>query len=230
MDVTEYESWALQDNFPAITAAALWCGKNPYYCGSWDNALFNQISFIAINIVKQQLIAENYPEYKRNVVILELCAKSAQRSCEFFEIIGKFILSREQLKAIAEKSGVKPVFLFGTRVETGTISNNSDLVDPNSDDKTKILINDSPLLPGQNRDIDKWLFDTWLENCKPGGAQFFTILKRYKGKKGSPILEHFSSGSEPGLKWKTANAEGELSKKRIQNMVGETFKKIPVKS
>jgi hypothetical protein len=112
MDVTEYESWALQENFPAFTAAALWCGKNPYYCGSWDDALFNQIGIITISLIKHQFIAEDYPKYKLDVVLSEINKKFAQGKPEFLEMIGKFILSREQLKAIAEKSGVKPEFLF----------------------------------------------------------------------------------------------------------------------
>lgn len=80
-----------------------------------------------------------------------------------------------------------------------------------------------------NRDIDKWLLEIWLENGKLGGSAFFMHLKKYKGQKGSPILDHYTSGSHPAIKWRTANIEGELSKKRIQNIVSGVFKKISVK-
>jgi hypothetical protein len=112
MEVKDYKSWALQDIFDAFTAAALWCGKNPYYCGSWDGALFSQISILAISIVKQQLLAENYPDHKRDVVLLELGKILGQDKLKFIETICKFTFSREQLKAIAEKKSVKPEFLF----------------------------------------------------------------------------------------------------------------------
>ncbi|NOR70429.1 MAG: hypothetical protein GQ532_12180 [Methylomarinum sp.] len=98
----------------------------------------------------------------------------------------------------------------------------------NEEKQDQTLLN-SQSEPSNNRDIDKWLWETWLENGKLGGSAFFMHLKKYKGQKGSPILDHYTSGSHPSIKWRTANIEGQLYKKSIQNMVGGTFKKIPVK-
>ncbi|MDC9729830.1 MAG: hypothetical protein PSN04_10975 [Methyloprofundus sp.] len=204
-----YNTWALKDGFDLFTAAALWCEKEPYRCGSWEDTDFSEVGNCALNILEHQFIAENYPPEKMIGIRKILGEKLALGREEFLQSTGKFILSRVQLKAIALRCGVEPEFLFCSAATFKVIPEKSSS-------------NDSSLnLRGQNRDIDKWLFEMWSENNNPGGSEFFTILKRYKNERGSPIIDHYSSGKKPGIKWRTANLEGELSKKRIQNKVGE---------
>ena len=74
-------------------------------------------------------------------------------------------------------------------------------------------------------EINRWLRETWIKEGKPTGAKFFDALKKYKGQKGSPILEFYSAGEHRGFKWQTSGgAIGEWKRKRIQNLASE-FKK-----
>jgi hypothetical protein len=77
------------------------------------------------------------------------------------------------------------------------------------------------------RDIDIWLFETWQELGMPGGTAFFKALKKFEGKKGSPIHKHFGSGNKPSFDWRTENASDNMSIGRLRNMV-TGFKKNPI--
>jgi hypothetical protein len=75
------------------------------------------------------------------------------------------------------------------------------------------------------RELTRWLRETWYKEGKPGGADFFNALKHYVNKPGSPITDHFtSSQSGAGIQWKIGKNKGPRSKKAIQNLVGR-FKK-----
>jgi hypothetical protein len=113
MDKINYQAWALYENLDVFTAAALWCERNPYYCHKWDEMEYAEVRNLVLHILRHQLDAENYPIEKRNFVIMELAKRFDKGINEFFTECKKFILSRKQLKAIAEKNGIKPVFLFG---------------------------------------------------------------------------------------------------------------------
>ncbi|MDD5463321.1 MAG: hypothetical protein PHG00_17150 [Methylococcales bacterium] len=70
------------------------------------------------------------------------------------------------------------------------------------------------------RDLTKWLKETWLAEGKPEGANFFNCLKKYKNKKGSPITDYWTASiNGPGFKWSTGNASGERTKKTVQTRV-----------
>jgi hypothetical protein len=71
-------------------------------------------------------------------------------------------------------------------------------------------------------EINRWLRETWIAEGRPKGASFFVALKKYKGKKGSPIVEWYSAGKDAGIKWETSGgATGEWTRKTIQTLVSE---------
>jgi hypothetical protein len=75
------------------------------------------------------------------------------------------------------------------------------------------------------REVTQWLRETWIKESKPNGTKFFTALNKYKGQKGSPIIDHYTAGKSAGIKWKSSRGyTGEMSKKTIQNKVSN-FKK-----
>ncbi|MGZ8159769.1 MAG: hypothetical protein ACXWT4_13275 [Methylobacter sp.] len=113
IDKINYQAWALYENLDVFIAAALWCDRNPYHCLKWDEMEYVEVRNLVLHILRHQLDAENYPVEKRNFVIMELAKRFDKGINEFLMECKKFILSRKQLKAIAEKNGVKPVFLFG---------------------------------------------------------------------------------------------------------------------
>lgn len=77
----------------------------------------------------------------------------------------------------------------------------------------------------RTREINRWLRETWEGECRPSGAKFFLILKKYKGVKGSPIEEWYGYGNDAGIRWRTSGGDtGHWKKKTIQTRVSE-FKK-----
>ena len=89
------------------------------------------------------------------------------------------------------------------------------------------LINHAGTEP-KERELMAWLRETWInEGSKLGGTAFFTKLKKYVNKDGSPIVEHYSAGKSAGFRWETsAGATGTTTKKTIQNHVS-VFKNKP---
>lgn len=81
--------------------------------------------------------------------------------------------------------------------------------------------------PKKEKELTRWLRETWINEGKPKGTAFFNVLKKYKGQKGSPIIDHYSSGKGAGIKWETsAGNSGDMTKKTILNKVS-TFKNAP---
>jgi hypothetical protein len=77
----------------------------------------------------------------------------------------------------------------------------------------------------KERELTKWLRDTWELEGKPGGMAFFTKLKKYEKQNGSPIVEHYSAGKAAGFRWETSlGATGEMKKKTVLTKVS-LFKK-----
>lgn len=112
MNEINYQAWSLYENFGVYTAAALWCGKNPYYPNQWSEMEYIEVRNLVLHILKYQLDAENYPLYKRNAVIMILAERFDKGINEFLKECKPFVLSRNQLKAIAEQTGARPRFLF----------------------------------------------------------------------------------------------------------------------
>ena len=79
----------------------------------------------------------------------------------------------------------------------------------------------------KERELMAWLRETWINEGNLGGTAFFTKLKKYVNKKGSPIVEHYSAGKDAGFKWKTSSGTtGRMTKKTISNKVS-IFNKKP---
>jgi hypothetical protein len=79
--------------------------------------------------------------------------------------------------------------------------------------------------PFNERELTKWLRETWIKEEKPGGSAFFDGLKKYVGKNESPICEHFTTSKKgAGIRWNTGGATSYMTKKAIQNSVSR-FKK-----
>ena len=116
-----YQAWALYENLDAFTAASLWCEQNPYCLEVWDEIEYIEVRNLVIHMFKHQLEAENYPQDKTKVVIMELSKKLDVGMSECLEQCRKIILSREQLKTIAIKMGVRPKFLFSEVMLGNTI-------------------------------------------------------------------------------------------------------------
>ena len=89
------------------------------------------------------------------------------------------------------------------------------------------LINHAGTEP-KERELMAWLRETWInEGSKLGGTAFFTKLKKYVNKDGSPIVEHYSAGKSACFRWETsAGATGTTTKKTILNIVS-VFKNTP---
>lgn len=107
-----YQAWAAHRNLDVITASALWCDKSPYHIHELEEWEYVEIRNLAINLIAHQLDAQNYPEHKRDAAVMVLGEKFDKGRDDFFSEARKFMFSREQLKAIAEKIGVKPKFLY----------------------------------------------------------------------------------------------------------------------
>lgn len=77
----------------------------------------------------------------------------------------------------------------------------------------------------KERDLTKWLRETWIEEGTPEGTAFFDVLKKYDRKPNSPIMEHYTTSNKgAGIRWNTGNATGNMGKKAIQSKVS-LFKK-----
>jgi hypothetical protein len=69
-------------------------------------------------------------------------------------------------------------------------------------------------------EINRWLRDTWEAEGRPEGSDFFRLLKKYKGQKGSPIREWWQSGKDAGIEWETSGgAREKWARKTIQTKV-----------
>ncbi len=74
--------------------------------------------------------------------------------------------------------------------------------------------------------IKRWLFDFWVDEGKPDTRFLFRRLKKMRGVKGCPVVEHWGAGSKDGgFRWKIGESEGNMTYKRLGNMVAEDFKK-----
>ncbi|MFZ2171051.1 MAG: hypothetical protein WAW61_15610 [Methylococcaceae bacterium] len=94
------------------------------------------------------------------------------------------------------------------------------------DQKTK-AVGDDAKPKRKERELTKWLRETWIKEGKPDGTDFFNALKKYVNKEGSPIVEHYTAGKNgAGFRWNTGNATNTMTKKRIQTLTG-IFKKEP---
>ena len=94
-----------------------------------------------------------------------------------------------------------------------------------NDDLTELEIPTKNLSSRKERDLTKWMRETWLKEGKIGGSSFFNGLKKYVNKEGSPIVEHYTTGKNgAGIRWNTGNATNNMAKKTIQTKVSR-FKK-----
>lgn len=75
------------------------------------------------------------------------------------------------------------------------------------------------------RELTKWMRETWIKEGKPGGSGFFDALKKYVNQQKGPIVEHYTTSKKgPGIRWNTGTAISTMTKKAIQNKVS-AFKK-----
>lgn len=73
-----------------------------------------------------------------------------------------------------------------------------------------------------NKEIDKWLFDTWANSGNPGGAKFFRLLEAHVLKPGSPIKSWHGAGPQARIEWESSGgASDKMSKKTIENKVSK---------
>lgn len=104
-----YQAWAGYRSLDAVNASALWCEKNPYLIFELEEWEYIEIRNLAINLIAH--FADMYhPEIKLDAVMLG--KKFDEGKDSFISVAQKFIFSREELKTIAEKIGVKPKFLY----------------------------------------------------------------------------------------------------------------------
>lgn len=172
LEPINYQVWALYENFDAFTAAALWCGQNPYYCYSWSEIEYIEVRNLIIHILKYQLDAENYPIEKRNAVVIELGKRFDVGRIECMQESFKFIISREQLMMIAIKVGVKPGFLFGVTVTESSTLTKPEEIQKNKPEKIakdehirdfiESIITDYP--KATSKDIVSHCFDCYKDN------------------------------------------------------------------
>ncbi|MGZ5053790.1 MAG: hypothetical protein ACXWAT_02465 [Methylobacter sp.] len=79
----------------------------------------------------------------------------------------------------------------------------------------------------KEQELTQWLRATWNDEERLGGTAFFMALKKYVGKKGSPITEHYSAGKDAGFKWQNSKGTvGEMKKSTLLNIVSK-FRKKP---
>jgi hypothetical protein len=77
------------------------------------------------------------------------------------------------------------------------------------------------------RELTKWMRETWIKEGMPEGTAFFDALKKYVNQPNSPIREHYTSSKNgPGIRWKTGSATNTMTIKAIQNKVS-AFKQEP---
>ncbi|MGZ8237943.1 MAG: hypothetical protein ACXWTY_08745 [Methylobacter sp.] len=75
------------------------------------------------------------------------------------------------------------------------------------------------------REMTKWMRETWIKEGRPEGTDFFDSLKKYVGLTNSPIVEHYTTSKKgAGIRWNTGNATSSMRKKAIQSRVS-IFKK-----
>lgn len=81
------------------------------------------------------------------------------------------------------------------------------------------------------RDLTKWMRETWIREGKPKGSAFFDALKKYTDTTkypDSPIRAHFTTGPKgAGIRWTTGNATNYMTKKNIQTMASRFKSECP---
>ena len=71
-------------------------------------------------------------------------------------------------------------------------------------------------------EINRWLWEIWQAEGRLGGAAFFRLLGKYRGKPGSPIREWWQYGKDAGIEWETSGgAREKWARKTIQNKISD---------
>ena len=74
----------------------------------------------------------------------------------------------------------------------------------------------------KERELTKWMRETWIIEGSPGGTDFFNALKKYVKIHESPITEHYTTSKHgAGIKWNTGKATSTMTKKTIQTKVSK---------
>ncbi|MBL6987489.1 MAG: hypothetical protein ISR72_10735 [Methylobacter sp.] len=119
MDKINYQAYTLHEVFDIFSAASLWCERNPHRCHEWGSQEYIEVRGMAVHILRHtmndEIYAENYPSEKREAVkkALPIVVEKFNKGLfEFLKESKPFFVSRDELKAIAKKAGVKPKFLY----------------------------------------------------------------------------------------------------------------------
>ncbi|MGZ0079206.1 hypothetical protein [Methylomonas sp. ZR1] len=77
------------------------------------------------------------------------------------------------------------------------------------------------------RDIDKWLYETWISEGKPGGNRYLGRLKKYRRQAavGGVIIDVWTEAKCSGFSWETKTSSGFMALKTLNNKV-TSFKKL----
>ena len=70
-----------------------------------------------------------------------------------------------------------------------------------------------------------WFREIWIKEGRPGGSAFFRALKKYKGEKGSRIIQHYTISQKdkgPGITLKTdTTVINHFPMSQVQKMVSK---------
>lgn len=103
---------------------------------------------------------------------------------------------------------------------------NSKLTTADSSQQSSKPRDDKPQEYSKWQEHNKWLYDTWVNEKRLDGDDFFNKLKTYKGKDGSYILDYYTSPAhELLIKRKTIHQGKRVSRKTIQTLVSK-FRKL----
>ncbi|TCV82274.1 MULTISPECIES: hypothetical protein [Methylomonas] len=69
------------------------------------------------------------------------------------------------------------------------------------------------------RDIDKWLYETWISQGKPGSSSYLQMLKKYRRQPDSPIIDVWTEVKGSGFSWETKNSSGSMALRTLNNKV-----------
>lgn len=87
----------------------------------------------------------------------------------------------------------------------------------------KPTTNDNATVKG--KELRQALYEIWCIEGKPEMKVFFPALKKYVGKKGNPIRQHYTAGKFAGIEYETSYGTiADIKKKTISNYVA-SFKK-----
>jgi len=165
-----YHAWALCEYFNACNAAALWCDLDPYLFNEWGEREYVEVLNNALNLIAHEVkmdIARNPEKYsvdQLSSALKVITGRFNEGTSEFLKESGKYMFSRNQLKAIAEKIGARPKFLYFSDPPTQDIGSNSKPIQISDDTKAN---NEQVLTPSNKyelRDID---FKAWIAETKP---------------------------------------------------------------